>query len=197
MWRRALAIAHARPERLITLTDVGVTWSQVRSRMKRVRHEVAKRHRIEWCWSIEANPRGTGLHVHAWQRGGFIPQKLLSEVSRREGMGVVADIRFVANPDRRRAQYSVKSAGYTLKEAAKGSLSAQEWIALNGGRLTHQSRGFFGEGGVRVAERAALLDHFGEAHQWEVRQDRVHAARARARYARWQRRPAAQPSMEF
>lgn len=160
----------------------------VRDRMKRLRHALAEEYSVEWCWSIENNPKGTGLHVHAWQRGSYIPQKSLSRLAAAEGMGVVADIRFVAGVGQRGASYSVKSAGYTLKAAASGELTAQEWIALNGGRLTHQSRGFFGDGGVRRCERDALTDHFGEKALWEVRQDSVHSARARSRYRRWQRR---------
>ena len=153
-WRRSLAIAYARPERLITLTLVGDSWSEVRPRLYRLRHELVQElGEVEWVWTVERNPRGTGHHVHAWQRGDFLPQARLSEMARRRGMGERVDIR----------RWKGGGESYALKEAyaVKDALAAEGFLAMNGGRLTHQSRRFFG-GPVREVEKSAVAAKLGE-----------------------------------
>lgn len=170
--KRALAIAYARPEREITLTLVGDSWPQIRDRMNNarslLRREVGT---VEFVYHVEENPAGTGHHVHAWQHGNYIPQKLLSATARRVGMGEVAHIsklRSVGGASR----YGLKGLTYGLK----GVIAEQEgekYLGLNGKRLSHQSRSFFrsSEGGklpVREAERlaAAAANSGGDQGPW-------------------------------
>lgn len=157
--RRALAIGYAQPEREITFTQVGDSWLTIRDRMNRLSYGIRKEvKQSEWVWHVEQNPRGTGHHVHAWQKGSFIPQKLLSELAVTQGMGRVAHVS--------RLRHVGKAAGYGLKGISYGlkGVEAKDegwaYLSANGNRLTHQSRGFFtspeGEKlGVRGAERAA------------------------------------------
>lgn len=165
---RSLAIADARPERMVTVTRVGDDWGSIRARMKELRYRlVCAERQCDWVWTVEANPRGTGHHVHAWQRGSYLPQRELSALARRCGMGTVADVRKWVTPDDDSVGYGLKNAsvGYGLKDASgEGSLG---WLALNGGRLTHQSREFFA-GGVRSCERAALEARGDGLGTWEI-----------------------------
>jgi len=98
---------------------------------------------FEWCWHVEPNPKGTGHHVHAWQRGSYIPQRTLSALAAGEGMGRVCDVRRW-RPSTRATMYGVKLAGvgYGLK-LAEARESLELYLGCNGGRLVHASRGFW------------------------------------------------------
>lgn len=157
--RRARAISYAAPEREITFTQVGDDWPTFRDRMNRVAYGIRKEvGRSEWVWHVEQNPKGTGHHIHAWQKGSYVPQRLLSSLAVTEGMGRITHVS--------KLRHVGKAAGYGLKGLSYGmkGLEADEqgalYLGLNGRRLTHQSRGFFtspdGEKlGVRGAEKAA------------------------------------------
>ena len=88
------AIALARPERMVLLTQVGNDFQTVRARLKRLAYDLRQTGaEVEWSWHVEPNPKGTGHHVHAWQRGDFIPQSHLSRLADKRGMGPVVRIR--------------------------------------------------------------------------------------------------------
>jgi hypothetical protein len=166
-WRRGLAIAVAAPERFVTLTLVGNDWPTIRGRMKRLRYDLVQElGALEWVWTVEANPAGTGHHVHAWQRGDFIPQARLSDLADYNGMGFRADIR--KWHEQGGSAYGLKGVGYGLK-GAEAQTAGETYLALNGARLTHQSRGFF-VGGVRECEArgVALARQAGEAQAWQI-----------------------------
>lgn len=162
--RRGLAIGYACPERAITLTQVGDDPDVVRARMKRVRYDLVQAvGRFEWVWHVEPNPRGTGHHVHAWQHGDFVPQKTLSAIAQRRGMGEVAWIERV-RASSAAGGYGMKLAGidYGMKAVtAELDEAATVYLQANKGRLHHQSRGYWrhpnGESieGVKAAVRAA------------------------------------------
>jgi hypothetical protein len=160
-WRRSLAIRHARPERALTLTLAGNDWQTVRGRVKRLHHDLEDQvGAVEWVWNVERNPRGTGHHVQAWQRGDFIPQAQLSRMARRRGFGARCWIQ----------RWESGGEGYALKEAyaVKDAKGAGYFLGMNGGRLTHQSRGFF-VGGVRAVEAAAVAARGEpEGGRWEL-----------------------------
>lgn len=139
------AIALAFPERFGTLTQVGGDWQTIRARMKRVRYDLEQAvGECSWCWHVEPNPRGTGNHVHFWQRGAYLPQAVLSAVADRRGCGKVADIRRWRPTVRGGVTYGVKMAGvsYGLK-MAEASASQLAYLQANGGRLVHASRNFY------------------------------------------------------
>jgi hypothetical protein len=160
-WRRSLAIKHSRPERFLTLTLVGDDWQTVRKRVKAYRWAVAQEvGEVEWVWNVERNPKGTGHHVQAWQRGQFLEQRELSRLAQRFGMGKRVDIR----------RWESGGERYALKEAyaVKQTDQAERFLSMNGGRLTHQTRGYFGKP-VREAEKEAVRRERGEDSQtWVV-----------------------------
>ena len=174
------AIGLARPERLIGLSLVGEDWQTVRARVRRLRYDLRHQlgRRFEDCWHVEPNPAGTGHHVHAWQRGGFVPQGVLSRLADARGMGRVCDIR-AWRPEGPLAEgYGLKLAGvrYGLK-LAESSDQMFTYLEANGGRLVHASRGFWrdelGEPcGQKAARRAwcrSVAEGDGEEHDWQLR----------------------------
>lgn len=162
-WRRSLAIKYSRPERFITLTLAGDSWQTIRNRVKVIRQDLIQElGAVEWVWNVERNPRLTGHHVQAWQHGDFLDQAELSRIARRRGMGERVWIE----------RWSSGGEAYALKEAyaVKDATGAESFLAMNGGRLTHQSRGYFGTA-VREAERDAVLRQMsetGERQTWQV-----------------------------
>jgi hypothetical protein len=114
-WRRSLAIKHSRPERYITLTLAGDDWQTVRGRVKRFRYDIVRElGQVEWVWNVERNPKGTGHHVQAWQRGDFLSQAELSRMATRQGFGKRVWIeRWKSGGE----SYALKEA-YAVKDAA-------------------------------------------------------------------------------
>lgn len=162
-------MAHSRPERFCTFTRVGNTWQEVRGRMKRLRYDVDHAgFRWDWVWQVEHNPKGTGHHVHCWQRGDYVPQRSLSRMAVTRGMGEVVDIRAWHPREARTTAYAMKAITYTFKDAA-GDLAPDAFLAMNGHRLSHQSRGWWSAGGARDQEREAIRDMFGPPDpEWVV-----------------------------
>lgn len=155
-------MAHASPQRFCTFTQAGDTWQEVRGRMYRMRHDVgAAGFRWDWVWQVERNPRGTGHHVHCWQRGDYVPQRTLSRLAVRRGMGEVVDIRRWHPREADATAYAMKAITYTFKDA-EGELDPGGFMAMNGHRLSHQSRGWWTAGGARDQEREAIRARFGE-----------------------------------
>jgi hypothetical protein len=154
-WKTALAVDRARPTRKIRFSLVGEEY-KVRSR--RV-NEVASEMRglgyeFEYWGVFERNPKGTGHHFHAWQRGDYIPQAKLQDVCEGHGMGI-PDIR-KWDPDRPGGG----SAAYGLKGSSKYGLKADDVLDLNGGRYGTWSRNFFGMP-YKQAMAEAVRAHYG------------------------------------
>lgn len=128
--------------RLVTLTGFPEDWQKGRAQvfdyLRRLRSDG---YRFEMAWAVEANPRGTGHHVHGVQHGDYVPQAVLQE---RWG-GRIVDVRALSRPGA--GVYAVKEAlrvaGYVTKGARAGdeqALSAH--LERNGGRAAHMTRGF-------------------------------------------------------
>lgn len=141
------AIALARPDRAILLTDVGDEWQTARNRAKQFAYHVKRKLGVpfDWCWHMEPNPKDTGHHMHAWQRGkDFLPQRALAEVARSVGMGPVAFVNRVKSKRGEALGYGMKLAGvaYGMKMAeAEDTMGV--YLEANGNRLVHASRGFW------------------------------------------------------
>lgn len=172
------AIALAGYQRHITLTQAGDSWQEVRGRMRRLRYFLVKSgFEVEWAWHVEPNPKGTGRHIHAFQRGAQkIPQTRLSSLAVRSGFGRVCWINW--HGKRKRAQnYGVKLAGmpYGMK-AVEQAQALDEYRELNGNRLVHASRGFWlDEAGRPVGQREAMAawarlgkDQDEDAGEWQL-----------------------------
>lgn len=171
--QRARAIANSKPERAILLTQAGDDWQAVRARMKDLKYDLQCQldASFEWVYHVEPNPKGTGHHVHAWQRGAFIPQRQLSALADNAGFGPFArinKIRSVLDA----SNYGLKGLGYGLKGAIAIETRAA-YLTANGKRLTHQSREFFLDSDgkpapVRDSERAAASTGQEEIGTWHL-----------------------------
>jgi hypothetical protein len=157
-WRRSEAIAWARPNLAVTLTqcadaDDADPWQTARRRINRWAEFYVKQGgaRLERVVHVEANPRGTGHHAHLWLRGPLLDFDLSDRAARWAGLGWVHAERIRAVEGLGR--YGLKGLSYGLK-GTQGDPA--EYLRLNGGRLTHQSRGFFHGRSVRDAETEAL-----------------------------------------
>lgn len=160
--------ARADRRRLVTLTAVPEDWQQCRSQVRDWAREVrAHGFRWEWAWAREANPRGTGFHVHGVQHGDYVPQRVLDDLwggrkvdvraLRRPGAGVYA------------VKEALKVAGYIGKGAAG---SHHDHLDLNGGRAVHLSRGYL----HGLTSREAMAEVAREQAQGEHRTWHLEAA---------------------
>jgi hypothetical protein len=173
--RTAGAIGLASPQRFVTLTQVGDEWSVRRDRLKRLGYELrqALGQPVEWAYCVEANPRRTGHHVHAWQRGAFVPQKLLSDLADSVGMGRVVDVRKWEPKGSLAEGYGIKGLMYGLKSIEAGGESGhQKYLRENGNRLVHASKDYWrnAEGkhcGVRDA-RQDWMRLRGNGDTWQL-----------------------------
>lgn len=157
----ARAIHHARPERLVTLTGVGFPYSVVQRRMATLLQHMRRRgFTFNATWTVEANPRETGHHLHAAQWGSYVPQGFLSEAAKSAGMGEVTWIER-ARTGPQGAHYGLKGALYQVKGGQDPGEELLRFLEANGGRLVHSTRGFWrdGPGGqplqLREAQRRA------------------------------------------
>ena len=140
---------------------VGEDFQQIRGRMNRLRELTRKNGVVfEWVWHVEPNPAGTGAHVHAWLRTeACLDQGLLSVPAQRAGMGTELDVSLTRTPmgydgselrGADTASYSMKTA-MGDKQSDRLSDDQKVYLGLNGGRLSHASRGFWvDEHGVRI-----------------------------------------------
>lgn len=127
--------------RFITLTNAPADWQQRRGQVR----DLARRLRAnglatEWIWTTEAGHKTGMIHCHLIQYGDYIPQADLQDL----WGGRRVDIRAA---QARHGEYISKSASRVANYVGKGAESdLDEALTLNGGRLHHWSRGFFGMG---------------------------------------------------
>jgi hypothetical protein len=133
--------------RLITLTRAPADWqsrrTQVRDLARRLR---AAGYQCEWIWTTEAGSRSGMIHVHAVQFGDYVKQTVLQEM----WGGRIVDIR--AAHQRHGAYISKAGAAVANYISKAGAAHLDEALSLNGGRLHHWSRGFWG-GPIRSWEQ--------------------------------------------
>nr|CRY95845.1 hypothetical protein [uncultured prokaryote] len=133
---RSRAFEHPR---FLTFTKAPEDWQQRRCKVR----DLARRlrsdgYRTEWIWVTERGSKTGMVHVHAIQTGDYIPQAYLQK---RWGDFRV-DIRS-AKP--KHGEYISKSAGRIAGYVGKtAGMDLDAALSLNGGRLHHWSRGFFG-----------------------------------------------------
>lgn len=125
--------------RFLTLTRAPDDWQQRRGQVRDLARRLrAAGYSTQWVWVTERGHKNGMVHVHAVQHGDYIPQAELQDL----WGGRRVDIR-AAVP--RHGEYISKSAarvaGY-LGKSVREDLEAA--LSLNGGRLHHWSRGFFG-----------------------------------------------------
>ncbi len=155
------ALALAGPERAILLTGLSPNWQTNRHWMRESTYRLRKvlKGELQLAWHIEPNPKGTGHHAHAWQRGPFIPQRALSEVVASVGMGKVAFINRMRGNPNKPLGYGLKLAGmpYGMKTITETEDGLATYLEANGGRLVHTTKGFWRDAeGNACGQREAM-----------------------------------------
>lgn len=186
--RRAQAMKWAGADRALLLTQVADTddpnpWPTVRYRVNKTR-ELLRRDGIDpgmWGYFVERGGDTGMVHAHVAQHGKRkIPKEALQEAAHRVGAGWTSVNRirqgagFASYVGKGFASYVGK--GFHAQDAADN-------LRLNGGRLGHFSRGYFGhvEGQalpVREAERLAqqsLNKEDQDPGQWVFMRDTIAA----------------------
>lgn len=125
--------------RFITLTNCPADWQTRRGQVRDLRRRLqASGYPCEWVWTTERGGRTGMVHVHAIQYGAYVPQRVLQDA----WGGRRVDIR---RADPRHGEYISKSAGAVAQYISKGAASdLDQALDLNGGRLHHWSRGWWG-----------------------------------------------------
>jgi hypothetical protein len=168
---RARAISHGGatgpPQRFIVLTlppeRWEMSWQQMRQKMRDYRRLMQRNYGVwEQAWTVETGKRNGMKHVNVLQKGPYVPQ---AELQRR--WGGIAHVQAIGRQPGAIAGYALKEAlrvtGYSLKDAAA---SRDVHLALNGGRLAHWSRGYFGGQTYTEVRRQLLADSVSDG-DWE------------------------------
>lgn len=141
--KRAWRAAAARPERFVTLTKLADDFQEARRSEHRL-VKLIRRRGYQWEWCISHELTRSGLrHAHALQKGDPIPQRELSALAERAGMGRIVDIRRIRTAGA--ASYALKEALTVVGYATKGTARLDEHLQLNGGRMYRVSRGYWRE----------------------------------------------------
>lgn len=142
--RKARILSWGEPERYAVLTQAPQDWQRLRQKMRDLPRLLERRgYRWAQAWTVEINPRATGLHVNVLQLGSFVPQAELQDV-----WGSIVHIQKVGKADAV-SGYVLKDAarvaGYTLKDVqgSAGASAVSDHLRANGGRLAHLSRDYF------------------------------------------------------
>jgi len=94
-WAWAFKVARARPERMVTLTNVPKDQARARKAFSHLVRDLRDREGIpfEYVRFFEVGSRTGMYHYHLGQRGDFVPVRLLSARASANGLGRVVDIR--------------------------------------------------------------------------------------------------------
>ena len=125
--------------RFVTFTNAPGDWQKRRGQVRDLGRRIRESGRQnQWIWVTERGSKTGMIHVHAIQWGDYLPQAWLQDL----WGGRRVDVRS-AQP--LHGEYISKTAarvaGYVSKSGAEDLDAA---LDLNGGRLHHWSRGFFG-----------------------------------------------------
>ncbi|PYF99067.1 hypothetical protein SAMN05216184_10990 [Georgenia satyanarayanai] len=120
---------------------------------------------VEAVYHVEANPGGTGNHMHLWVRSSRLPRRAVASAVACAGFGTVFDVRRVELPaEGQRLQATTYGMKACLQRPAGATglwPAAEQYLTLNGDRLEHHTRDFYLDrsgspaGGVRAAIREA------------------------------------------
>lgn len=167
--RAGRAIALAAPDTGYRLSLVGNTWPEIRTRMTQVVRRLRSGSRtFQHVWHVEANPGGTGYHIHGWSWGQCPSPELLREAAVAAGMGRSVWLGAWTTPanEHPAIAYGMKAVLSEPLDTKELGPATRQFKELNGGRLLHASRGFYRDGADgksiarrREAERIASAPH--------------------------------------
>jgi hypothetical protein len=138
--------------RLITFTRCPPVWQARRGQIYDIRRRLIKAgYSCEWIWATERGSKTGMWHVHAIQHGSYIPQATLQDMWGKR----LVDVRAVHDA----GQYISKSAARVANYLGKGATGRGDGLGhhlgVNGGRLHHWSRDFWGGLSIRDAVKAS------------------------------------------
>lgn len=153
---RAAAITWRQREvgrsRLVTLTSCPDDWQQLRGQIRDYRKRILlSGNKCEWIWTVERGAKTGMKHVHAIQHGSYLPQKTLQSMWGDR----IVDVRAVRDAGGYISKSAARVAGYIGKGVSGGPDGLGIHLGLNGGRLHHWSRDFWGGMSIREAVAAA------------------------------------------
>src|SRR5665647_209768 len=126
--RMKRAIRFTRPTALLTFTALSADHKVNQLRINRLAKYLRRDHLdIAWVWASELNPRGTGVHAHAWSRGDVPAARTLNAKAALVGVGH-CDVEPVTHG---------RDLSYIAKMAAWNEESLRAYRALNGSELVH------------------------------------------------------------
>ena len=138
--------------RLITLTNCPDNWQTLRGQVRDMRRRVIETSgKCEWIWTVERGSKTGMKHVHAIQHGSYLPQKTLQNLWGDR----IVDVRAVSDAGGYISKSAALVAGYIGKGATGEMGGLGVHLGLNGGRLHHWSRNFWGGLSIREAVAAA------------------------------------------
>lgn len=167
--RRAVARAAAitwcqrqqRRSRLITLTSCPDDWQTLRGQVRDMRRRIIQQTgKCEWIWTVERGSKTGMKHVHAIQHGSYLPQATLQNL----WGGRIVDVRAVRDAAGYISKSAAMVAGYVGKGATSSGIGLGIHLGLNGGRLHHWSRQFWG--GLSVREAIAASKPEAAQEEW-------------------------------
>ena len=148
-WAWAKRVARARPERMVTLTNIPKERHVAYLAFKHLVRDLRDREGIpfEYVRFFEVGTKTGMYHYHLGQRGDFVPVRLLSARAEANGLGKVVDIRkcFGAGPGWYMAKYIAKGLdvlppGWRKVAASRGFWGPREppeppepgWVLVKG-----------------------------------------------------------------
>jgi hypothetical protein len=159
------AAAWVRPERMVGLSELPEGFAQARKQLNDLATRLRRRgYEWEWFWAIEANPAGTGYHLHAVQKGSYVPQARLQEMCGNRIPHIQAIRRGESG---QAAAYLAKGAtSYLTKGGLHGLDGYYQHLLLNGGVGAHWSRGYFGQPITQVVKAMGAERHGQNNDTW-------------------------------
>jgi hypothetical protein len=161
------ALAMAAPDQWVTLTGLANVWGTVRASINAWRRRLIADGSVGgFAYNVEPNPAGRGSHAHVWWRGSPLDAAHVGNAAERSGMGrhAACGPAFAATHEYERPtiEYGLKM---VLRERPESPTSlwpsASQYLAINGDRLVHATRGFWRDAGgaplsgIREARRVA------------------------------------------
>lgn len=145
----AAGIGLAQPEHAVRLSLVGEDPTQISGRVNKLREALRAGGQL-WqdAYHVHRNPAGTGMHVHLWGWGRGLHGGEVCSIAQGLGMGLDVDLRpaFVPAPNPGqppRITYGMRACIDRPVGVTAMWPEAAEYLAVNGGKVVHATRGFW------------------------------------------------------
>lgn len=168
------ALALARPNLWITLTEIGATWPEVQQGMKMFKQRLCRMCVSgAFAYNVEPSDNGRTGHAHLWWRGEEVARTTIQIAAESGHFGSYAEVgtAFPAS-----VAYARPTIEYGLKAILRDRPeqpstlwpSALDYLERNGGRLVHSTRDFWldAHGNRTTLTEATRAAHRTDAGAW-------------------------------